>query len=382
MRLLHLQKVTGIAGSERHLLDLLPGLAARGCEIRMVVLAAGQASRFLATARERGIPVETIPAGPDVNPAIVAALARRIQRFTPDLVHTHLIHADLHGALAAALVRVPTVSSFHGTHPFFERGPVRLAVGLALRRARRVIAISRWVREFLLARGLARPEQVDVVHYGIRAEGWRATRADRERARTALGIDPEECVVGAASRLVPHKGHDTLLRAAARLSDAVPLRVLVAGDGPLREPLQRLASELGLDKRVRFMGFLGDVRPLLHACDVFCMPTSAAFGEGFGLAALEAQAARLPVVASRTASLPEVVAHDETGLLVSPDSAEELAGALLVLARDPGLRARLGEAAARRATEAFGIEVMVNGTLAAYRRALGDRCGSATSSPA
>lgn len=371
MRVLHVQKVTGVGGSERHLLDLLPGLAARGCGVRMIVLAAGQASRFLAAARERGIPVETIPAGPDVNPAAVAALAGHIRRFRANLVHTHLIHADLHGALAAALVRVPTVSSFHGTHSFFERGPVRLAESLALRRARRVIAISRWVREFLLTRGLARPEHMDVVHYGIRAEGWRATRADRERARAALGVGPEEWVVGVASRLVPHKGHDTLFRAAARLGDSVPLRVLVAGDGPLRKPLQRLAFELGLEDRVRFLGFLEDVRPLLHACDVFCMPTSAVLREGFGLAALEAQAAGVPAVVTRTASLPEVVAHGETGLLVSPDSAEELAGALRVLARDPALRARLGETAARRAAERFGIEAMVDGTLAAYRRALG-----------
>lgn len=348
----------------------------------MAVLAAGQASRFLEAARERGIAVETIPAGPDVNPAAVAALARHIRRFGPDLVHTHLIHADLHGALAAALARVPTVSSFHGTHPFFERGPVRLAERLALRRARRVIAISRWVREFLLAQGLARPEQVDVVYYGVRAGGWQAAGADRKRAREALGLGPEEYVVGVASRLVPHKGHDTLLRAGAQLGDAVPLRVLVAGDGPLRERLQRLASELGLEKRVRFLGFLGDVRLLLHACDVFCMPTSAALREGFGLAALEAQAAAVPVVATRTASLPEVVADAKTGILVSPDSADELAEALLALARDPALRARLGEAAARRAAERFGIEAMVDGTLFAYRRAVGMRYASATSSPA
>lgn len=370
MRILHVQKVAGIGGSERHLLDLLPGLAARGVEVSMVALTAGRADRFLEAAGARAVGVTAIPAGPDVNPVAVARLVRICRRVRPDLVHTHLIHADLHGAMAAALAGVPTVASFHGTHPFFERPAIRRTEARALGRARRVIAISGWVARFLADAGLAGPDKVRVVPYGVDPAVFSPPGpAVRAEARRRFGVGDVACVVAITGRLVADKGHDTLLAALARL-DGAAVEVLVAGDGPERGRLERLAADLGVAERVRFLGFCDDVRPVLAAADVAAMPTSARLREGFGLAALEAQAMGVPVVASATASLPEVVADGETGLLVPPDDPSALAAALGTLAADPPRRAALGAAAARRAAACFGLDAMVDGTLAVYREAL------------
>ncbi|MDR7555342.1 MAG: glycosyltransferase family 4 protein [Armatimonadota bacterium] len=371
MKILHVQKVTGIGGSERHLLDLLPALAARGVEVRMVVLTAGRADRFLAAAEERRIAVDAVPAGPDVNPVVVSTLVRLIRRFRPDLIHTHLIHADLHGAAAAVIAGVPTVSSFHGTHPFFERPGVRHVEAWALRRACRVIAISHWVARFLASRGLAEASNVRVVHYGVDRRVWQPLTPDeREAARRKLHVEPDAFVVVIASRLVTGKGHDTLFRAVAQLG-GVPLRLVVVGDGPERERLNKLVAALELAHRVRFLGFVPDVRSVLAAADVAAVPTSARLREGFGLAALEAQVLGVPVVASATASLPEIVADGETGMLVPPDSVPALADALAGLAADPMRRRAMGEAAVWRARQRFSLDRMVEATIEVYREALG-----------
>jgi len=121
---------------------------------------------------------------------------------------------------------------------------------------------------------------------------------------------------------------------------------------------------------VRFLDFMPDVRPLVQACDVLAFPTAPELGEGFGLAALEAMAAERPVVATAVGALPEVVAHGQTGIVVPPGDRGQLADALVRLARDPGLRARLGAAGRERARTEFSIDRMIGRTLAVYEEAL------------
>jgi glycosyltransferase involved in cell wall biosynthesis len=368
MRVLHVQKAKGIGGSERHLLSLLPALAAAGVDVRMCVAAAGRAADFTERLRELGVPFAVLRAGPHVNPLLVTELRREIRGFRPDLVHTHLIHADLHGQLAARLAGVVGVSSVHGTHGFYRREPYLSVARMAGRSARLTIAISEHVRRFIEDLRLSREGAVRVIPYGIDASGWLALGAERASARAVLGLDAGDVAVGVASRLVPHKGHSFLLRGHAHASRGRPnLRLLVAGDGPLRADLEREAR--GLDGRVHFLGFVPDIRSFLNACDVLAFPTQPEFGEGFGLAALEAMAASCPVVATAVASLPEVVSAEETGILVDPGSVEELAAALVRLAEDATLRRAMGKRGHERACTRFSLEAMVERMIAAYEEA-------------
>jgi glycosyltransferase involved in cell wall biosynthesis len=144
---------------------------------------------------------------------------------------------------------------------------------------------------------------------------------------------------------------------------------LVAGDGPLRTALERRASSFP-DGVVRFVGFLDDPRDVIGATDVVAFPTERSLGEGFGLSALEAMAAAIPVVASDAGGLPELVLDGETGLVVPGGGADGLAEALVRLAGDRSERARLGEAGLVRARERFSAEWMVTRTLAVYGEVL------------
>jgi glycosyltransferase involved in cell wall biosynthesis len=365
MKVLHVQKVIRIGGSERHLFSLLPALADAGIEVHMCVAAAGRAGDFTERLRALGVSHSAIRAGPNVNPVLVEALRREIRRFRPDLVHTHLIHADLHGQLAARLAGVAGVSSVHGTPGFYRREPYRSARRIAGTSARLTIAISEHVRRFIESLRLSRPEAIRVIPYGIDATGWVIPEADRTSARAALGLDRGDLAVGVASRLIPNKGHSFLLRSYARASHRAPqLRLLVAGDGPRRAELEREAR--GLDRRVQFLGFVPDIRRFMNACDVLTFPTQPELNEGFGLAALEAMAAARPVVATAVGSLPEVVRSEETGILVDPRNVHELAAGLVRLAESSTLRRKMGQRGRERASRGFSLEAMVERTIAAY----------------
>jgi glycosyltransferase involved in cell wall biosynthesis len=347
-------------------LALLPALAEQGLDVRICVAATDGAEEFVDRLAAVGVSTTVVRAGPDLNPLLIGSLARQIRDFEPDLVHTHLIHADLHGQLAARLTRTRAISSIHSSHGFYEHEPYRSAARIAGHLASRTIAISGHVGELITRMRISQPGKVRVVPYGIDAGQWDSSEERRASARSTFGLEPSQVAVGVASRLIPHKGHEFLLRAYSEASKRAPqLRLLIAGDGPLRADLERQAAALGVD--AGFLGFVGDVPGFLSAVDLLAFPTQAEFGEGFGLAALEAMAARRPVIATDVASLPEVVGTDASaGLLVDPANVTQFADALVALAEDEALRERMGEHAHERAVTHFSLERMVAATLAVY----------------
>ena len=358
----------GMGGSERHLLDILPALGDAGMDVRVCVLGGRLASPFCSELDRRGIRWVRVPAGPDANPALVWQIARSITAFRPDLVHTHLVHADVHGQLAARIQRTPSVLTLHGTHTFYRRIPVRWGAQLAGHLAARVIAVSEHVARFARDSALAAPGRVRVVRHGVDVAAWSVGDERRSSARRRLALR-DEVVLGVASRLVEHKGHRDLLAAFDLASRREPsLRLLVAGEGPLRAELEAETAASGTPG-VRFLGFTHDMAAFMAACDAVVVPTSPLLNEGFGLAALEAQAAGRPVVATRVGALPEIVVDEQTGLIVPADDRESLSRALVELARDGALRARLGSAGRERAARHFSFGAMVEGTLRAYAEA-------------
>jgi glycosyltransferase involved in cell wall biosynthesis len=255
----------------------------------------------------------------------------------------------------------------HGVHTFFAREPLRTAERLALRSARRVIAISEHAAAFLRRHGLGRPDRIRVVPYGIDADRWRSSAEDRSRARAWFGVDEDAFVVGMAARLITGKGHRLAADAVAIARRADPrIRLLLAGTGPLEDELRETASASG--GAVSVLGFVDDVPGFMAACDVVVVPTEASLGEGFGLVALEAMAAGRPVVVTRVASLPEVVG--DAGVVVPAGEPAALAEAIARLARDGGERRDRGAAGAERARTVYPIDAMVKATAEVYAEAL------------
>jgi len=347
--LLHVQKVSGISGSEAHLLTLLPGLRARGWDARMLMLHEGEpgADEFAAQLDAAGVPVERMHA----DLLTPARLAARLARHRPRILHTHLVHADVLGQVAGTIARVPLrISTKHGFDPFREHRVVAAADRFAGRRAHVHIAISRGLARYLDEVEGFDERSFEIVHYGIPTGPGPAASGDPLRIL---------CV----GRLIPVKGHSVLLDAFSRARAELPgLTLAIAGSGPLEEKLRTRADE-GVD----WLGHVSPVEPELERAGIVVVPS---LGEGFGMVALEAMARGRAVVASDVGGLPEIVADGETGLLVPPGDADALAAALLALARDPARARVLGEAGRRRAQVEFSVERCVERTDALYRAAL------------
>lgn len=226
-----------------------------------------------------------------------------------------------------------------------------------------VIAISRGVREALLAAGVP-AERIRLVPSGVDPEALLAPPGARETLRAAWGVTDDQVVVLAVGALVRRKGHDLLLEAAARLQGAARLRVVLCGDGPEAGALRERAARLRLP--VVLAGFRGDVAACLAAADIVAMPSRR---EGLGVAALEAMAAGKPLIATRVGGLAEVVRQEETGFLVPPEDVPALAAALGRLLADPELRGRLGAAGRDRVRAEYTADRMAAGTVACYQGA-------------
>lgn len=283
----------------------------------------------------------------DLRAAVrLARLAR-----SADVVHAHGLRAGWVAALAHTLRPFPLVLTAHN---MAEGGLVtRLAITLMGRRAQVVIAVSQAVAGSLAALGLP-PARLRLAPNGVDVEAF-AQLPPRADARQALGLAEDTFAVGCIARLSPEKGVDVLAQAAAALPD-VP--VLVAGDGPQRDKLQA-----SLPANMRLLGRVSDTRALLAAVSVLVVPSRL---EGQGIVALEAMAARVPLIASRVGGLAEMLTDGETALLVPPNDPTALAHAITCLRADPALQASLTANAARLVRERYDQRHTVAAVLDVY----------------
>ncbi len=366
MRVLHLHKVTGVSGSEGHLLALLPALRERGIDARFLGLdvPGSDAPRFYERLDELDVPHRSVRCGPDVSPRLARDVARAARAERADLLHTHLVHADVYGSLAASLTRTPFVSTRHNDDRYLL-GPFRHVDRAFARGARRLIAISDAVRVFLERAGHD-PRKLTTIRYGLDE----LPAAASVPAPGDAGIPSDAPLAVAVGRLIEQKDHVTLLRAFALVHARQPrARLAILGAGPLERSTRALVDELGLGAVVVLPGRT-EIGDWLRRADVFVHTSR---WEGFGIVLLEAMLAGLPVVATRVSAVPEVVVHQETGALVEPGDAEGVARELGALLADPERALRLGEAGRARARSEFSVARMAERTIDVYDDALAAR---------
>lgn len=291
----------------------------------------------------------------------VVRLARLIAREGFEVVMTNSAKAHVYGTLAARAVGRPAVVRLHDivSPADFSRLNVFLLGRVAGRLARRVLAVSRAVRDQAVSIGVPDGKLL-VVHNGIDV-GAAAQEAERRAVRASLGIGPDEKVAVMIGRLVPWKGPDVFIKAAALVAREVPdTRFLLVGDaifgdGDYVSGLKDLARSLGLGPRVLFTGFRNDVSDLLAASDVavHCSVRP----EPFGMVLLEAMSCRRPVVAAAAGGVSEVVEDGVTGTLVPPGDEKAFAREIARLLENPSGCGEMGGAGRRRAAAEFSTDV-------------------------
>lgn len=368
LRVVHVIKTTGIAGAEAHLLTLMTGLRAQNVDARLLLLdtPSGGGNAMAAAAETYGIPVVREVIHRHLNPGILWRLRKQFMTLKPQIVHTHLIHADLYGIPAAKLARVPVViSSRHNDDPRRKRQPLRLVNQVLWRLTDAGIAISEAVRRFTVEVEGAPPEKIHTILYGIPLPVPHIDKPTARRVmRSELGLAPETPLMGIVSRLVVKKAIPDALVAFAQIATAFQdAHLVIAGDGPLMESLKQQVEMLDLRGRVHFLGWRGDVPAIMAALDVFLMPSTS---EGFGLTLLEAMAQRTPIIGSTASSIPEIVVNGETGITFPAGDIDALAAAMHQLLSDESLRTHYGLMGEKRLESHFDAAQMVAKTLALY----------------
>jgi glycosyltransferase involved in cell wall biosynthesis len=312
---------------------------------------------FAAAIERAGIPLDTIPIRRDVDPLAFLRLTRYLAQHRPQILHTHLVHADVYGQLAGAFARVPVrISTKHGFNEFREVRYFGLADRAVASLAHVHIAISRGLARYLEDVEGFDGTSFEIVHYGIEPDGEPRPYADDVPRLLCVG------------RLIPIKGHVVLLRAFAEARRQLPaLKLEIAGRGPLEPALRALSHELEITDAVRFLGYVAPVQSAVERAAIVVVPS---MGEGFGMAALEAMERSRPVIAAAIGGLGELVEDGVTGLLVPAGEAEPLRDAIVRLGGDLQLAAQMGEAGRRRALTQFRQQRCTDRTEILYSAAL------------
>ena len=343
MRVLTIVTRLNIGGASPPVIALAAGLRARGHESVLVAGTPEPAEGSMnEDAMRAGAVLELVPAlrrnpHPIRDARAFAELLAIIRRQRPDIVMTHMSKAGAVGRVAALLARVPVVvHTYHGKgFGVFDGGwktslVVMLERALA-RTASASIVVSEKQREEFIGLRVDRPEKLKTIRYGLDLDSYANPAGTSSRLRERLDLPADALLVGVVGRLVAIKGQDVFIRAAAALASRFPrVHFVLVGDGDRRVQYEQLVQDLGVSRRVSFLGWRRDVPQVLADLDVVVLPTVNDF-EGTPLAVIEALAARRPVVATDVGGVGEVIRHRETGMLVPPRDTSALAEAIAEL---------------------------------------------------
>ncbi|WP_336326815.1 glycosyltransferase [Halovenus sp. HT40] len=353
------------AGVANHLLSLCEGLIGRGWEVHVAYLRgpAEMEREF----EQAGCTVSCIGIERTMDPIGLARLIRYITKNDFDIIHTHLFRGDVYGSIAGILTsNTPIISTKHNNAPYLESLPYRWLHSLTAAISDEIITISDFLKDFHSENTFSREEKFTTIHYGLDLKPFQQVNQDDVREIRSTLPDDSQILIGTVCRLVNVKGIDILLDSLPRVIDANPqVHLLIVGDGPNREELERQCHTLGLENNVTFAGFRSDIPELMHAFDLFVLPSRR---EGFGLVLLEAMAAGTPIVATRTSAIPEVVVDNETGKLATVGDSEDLSEKIISTINNPNTMENMGQAGLERVENSFTMEETVSNTEILYKK--------------
>ena len=368
---LHARLVTGTGGGpDKTILNSAPYLERAGYRALCVYLREPGDPGFAALAvraRQLGAPLLPVDDHGPFDWRLPARLRRVCRQHRPAIWHGHDYKSNLMGLLVRRSVPMSLVTTVHGWVKRTARTPLYYAVDRrCLPRYDRVICVSQDLHERCREIGID-AGRCHLVLNAIDTEEYRR-RSTLGEARRRHGVQPGRFLIGAVGRLSAEKSLDRLIRAVDRLLHrGVDCELWIAGEGDQHEHLVRLVGELGLEERVRLLGFTADCRGLYEALDAYAL---ASLREGLPNSLLEAMAYEVPVVATSVGGVAGAVRDGENGLLIEPGSTEALARGLERLAREDGLRRRLAAGARRTVERSFSFADRMAKIVRIYEQAL------------
>lgn len=359
MKILHIEMGRHLYGGAKQVDYLLEGLQQRGVEN---ALACPRGAAIGTAMSAKNLPVFYTRRAGDLSLPLRAEFYTIIKEFGPDIVHLHSRRgADTFGALAARKAGVPVVLSRR-----VDNREARLWVAIKYRWYDRIITISEGIKQVLVDEGVA-ANRIRCVRSAISASDYQQP-ATNDVFRETFAISRQGPVIGVIAQLIHRKGHRHLIAALPEIVSEHPdTTVIFFGKGSSESALRQSLSNKNLQDRVIFAGFRDDIARWIGCLDLIVHPADL---EGLGISLIQAAAAGVPIVASRTGGIPEIVRESVNGRLTSTGDPRALATAVIELLADTELRHKFG-AAGRALVEAeFSVDAMVEGNLAVYRTLL------------
>jgi L-malate glycosyltransferase len=349
--------VMNVAGAEILVAETIRRLGPRIDPVIFCLDAVGVLGERL---KKEGVPVIAFGRRTGLDLGLARRMAKEIRARRLHVIHAHQYTPFFYSAIAARLLgnRPRVIFTEHGRHyPDVVSATRRIANRLVFDRlADHVNAVCQFSARSLSEKDGFAAHRIEVIENGVDLPRY-AHNLDRRTLRLSLGLDPERRYVTTVARFHPVKDHRTLLRAFATVARArTDADLLLVGDGELRHDLERLASELGIGERVRFLGVRDDVAQLLLASDVF---TLTSLSEAASITLLEAMACGLPVVVTAVGGNPEIVRDGIDGLLAPRSDAPSITTALLRLLDDTAFADRLGQSGAERVKASFQLDTTI-----------------------
>lgn len=363
----HIVGSLGWGGSEQQVCEIALGLNRQ--RFHTIVCCTGKIEGPRAKKlREHGVEVVLLPLRMRSILRDAKRLITFVRRVGADLVHAHTANNGLWGAIVSQYTRIPLIFSEYGFNSA-RAWNHRLLEVWRTRRASRVIVNSSALRQEILVRTRVNHDRVIVVPSGVQPQAFDPA-LDGQSVRVTLGIADNSVVIGTVGRLHPVKGHSYFLAAAQQVVAQCPeARFLIIGHGPdtIERRLRDQCHQLGLENYVKFIASAEEVVNFLAAMDVFVL---ASLSESLPISILEAMAMARPVVATRVGGVSEVVAPEDTGLLVPPKDTSALAEAIVRLCQHVNIRHQMGSAGRRRLETEFTANNMIKGVEAVYQEVL------------
>lgn len=317
--------------------------------------------------RDAGAKIEVVPYGQE-RYNFSKQLGRIIQQYSISLAHVcffdyfsfipwiarlnglqHVIYEELNSGMMTATS--------------WKRKLLQLRTHLMTRPMNRVIAVSNFVKQDLVKRGID-PERIDVRYLAADEERFKPDPAAREEWASKYSLAPDELMMSSVTLLRPFKSPETLVEAAAILKKrGVKVRLFMAGDGDMLPDLKAFSDRLDASDRIEWLGFCRDPRSLLQASDVFLL---ASVGEAGGFVLSEAMGCGTPIIGSRSGVISECVVEGKTGLLATPKNAASFADAIEKFARDEPLRKAMRVNSRERMLSGFTTDINVDNTMRIY----------------
>jgi glycosyltransferase involved in cell wall biosynthesis len=346
-------------GGQRQSFLLAKELQKRGYPLHFVVQ---PGSPLHTKALEAHLPVLPLRMRSELDAGAAIRLSHHLKRKRCKLVHFHDALSLGVGTGSDFLTRVPIrVLSRRVDFPLKKNFLSRLKYR---RNVDGVIAISDAVKNVLVSGGV-NSGIISVIPSGIDFSVFEESSSS-DYLRKELSFEEDHYLVGIVAHLADHKGHKYLIQATQFLKEKAPMvKIIIVGEGPLMMDLTEQAKETHVEDMVFFLGFREDIHQILSSLDLFVLSS---FLEGMGSSILDAMAHRLPVVATQVGGIPEVVIHEDTGLLVPPRRPDAMAQAILRLYKDRKLAARLGQRGYEVVNRKFSSESMALRIIDLYER--------------